>query len=143
MILTGKCKGLTGKVIKSLPRQSKVVVEGMNMLKRHQRPRKEGQKGQIIDKQHPIAASKVMLADAKKAKDGTDIAVIKKATEDLSLAMQKIGEAMMSSSAKATEGQENGTNNPASPEGSAGNTDGSKPSDSSTGEGNVRDAETK
>jgi large subunit ribosomal protein L24 len=62
MILTGKCKGLTGKVIKSLPRESKVVVEGMNMLKRHQRPRKEGQKGTIVDKAMPIHVSNVMLA---------------------------------------------------------------------------------
>lgn len=61
-ILTGKCKGMTGKVIKSLPREAKVVVEGINVLKRHQRPRKEGQKGTIIEKAMPIHISNVVLA---------------------------------------------------------------------------------
>ncbi len=70
IILTGKCKGMSGKVIASLPRESKVVVEGINMLKRHQRPRKEGQKGTIVDKAMPIHVSNVALASgaAPKAK---------------------------------------------------------------------------
>jgi large subunit ribosomal protein L24 len=38
-----------------------VVVEGVGMRKKHQKPRREGQKGQIIDKQFPIHASNVML----------------------------------------------------------------------------------
>jgi molecular chaperone DnaK len=69
----------------------------------------------------------------KGVKDGEDIEAIKTATSALSTEMQKIGEALM----KAQQA------NPASDASSAGNPDGSNPSDSSTGEGNVRDAETK
>jgi large subunit ribosomal protein L24 len=60
-------KGKTGKVVKALPALGLVVVEGVGIKHKHQRPRRPGEKGQVLDKQHPIAASKVMLADAKKA----------------------------------------------------------------------------
>jgi len=69
----------------------------------------------------------------KGVKDGEDIEAIKNATSALSTEMQKIGEAMMSSSAKTTEGQEGETKQ----------TPDQNPGDSTTGEGNVRDAETK
>ena len=68
IILAGKNKGMTGKVIKSLPRENKVIVEGVNMLKRHQRPRKEGQKGTVVDKAMPIHVSNVALASDVSAK---------------------------------------------------------------------------
>ena len=45
-----------------------VVVAGVGMRKKHQKPRREGQKGQIIDKQHAIHASKVMNTAAEKQK---------------------------------------------------------------------------
>jgi large subunit ribosomal protein L24 len=60
-ILAGKEKGKTGKVLKALPKEDKVIVMGLNKLKRHQKPRKEGQKGQIIDKEMPIHVSNVAL----------------------------------------------------------------------------------
>ncbi len=66
IILKGKDKGKTGKVIKSLPRESKVIVAGINTVKKHERPRKQGQKGQVVDKPMPIHVSNVALADAKK-----------------------------------------------------------------------------
>ncbi|MBI4155688.1 MAG: 50S ribosomal protein L24 [Candidatus Zambryskibacteria bacterium] len=59
IILTGKDKGKTGTVIKSLPKENKIIVSGVNVLKRHQKPRKSGEKGQIIDKTMPIDASNV------------------------------------------------------------------------------------
>ncbi|MBU6231258.1 MAG: 50S ribosomal protein L24 [Patescibacteria group bacterium] len=59
VILSGDDKGKTGKVVKAFPRENKVVVEGVNMAKKHQRPRAEGQKGQVIEMAMPIAASKV------------------------------------------------------------------------------------
>jgi large subunit ribosomal protein L24 len=61
IILTGKDKGKTGKVIKSFPRDNKVVIEGLNLVKKHQRPRKEGQKGQVIDQAMPIHVSNVAI----------------------------------------------------------------------------------
>ena len=61
IILTGKDKGKTGKVLKSMPRDNKILVEGLNLVKKHQRPRKEGQKGQVIDQAMPIHVSNVAL----------------------------------------------------------------------------------
>ena len=60
VILAGNEKGKTGKVLKVFPQTGMVVVEGVGMIKKHQKARREGQKGQIIEKQHPIQASKVM-----------------------------------------------------------------------------------
>jgi len=57
IVLTGKDKGKTGTVTKSIPKENKVVVSGINMLKVHQKARKSGEKGQIIDKAMPINVS--------------------------------------------------------------------------------------
>ena len=68
VVLSGVDKGKSGKIVEVFPRKNLVVVEGVGMKHKHQKPKREGQRGQIIDKQHPIAASKVMLADRKKEK---------------------------------------------------------------------------
>jgi large subunit ribosomal protein L24 len=60
-IRSGADKGKTGKVISVFPKEGLVVVEGVGMRTKHQKPRRAGQKGQIVQKQHPIAASKVTL----------------------------------------------------------------------------------
>ena len=65
IVLTGKDKGKTGTVTKAMPKEGKVVVSGFNVLKVHQKPRKGGEKGQIIDKTMPINASNVKLAEKK------------------------------------------------------------------------------
>jgi len=49
LITAGKDKGRTGKIIKALPKELKVLVEGINLRKKHVRPRKEGEKGQIVE----------------------------------------------------------------------------------------------
>lgn len=66
VILSGNDKGKTGKVIEAFPKAGLVLVEGINMKKKHQRPRKQGQKGQIVDRAMPVDASKVRKADAPK-----------------------------------------------------------------------------
>ncbi len=68
IVITGKDKGKTGKVVKSFPRIGKVVVEGINLRKRHEKPRKQGQKGQVIDVASPISVSNVSLIDPKTKK---------------------------------------------------------------------------
>jgi large subunit ribosomal protein L24 len=65
IVIAGKDRGATGKVIEAFPREESVMVEGVNIRKRHQRARREGQKGTIIDKTHPVHVSNVMLADPK------------------------------------------------------------------------------
>ena len=68
LVTAGKDKGKTGRVIRTEPGRRRVFVEGLNMVKRHQRPRsvREAQKGQtggIIEKEGPIDVSNVMLVD--------------------------------------------------------------------------------
>lgn len=62
-ILSGDDRGKTATVARVLPKQGKVVVEGMNMVKKHERSRREGGKGQIIDLAMPMHASKVAKVD--------------------------------------------------------------------------------
>ncbi len=59
VVITGKDKGKTGKVAKAFPRLDMVLVPGINVHKRHRRPTREGQKGQIIEMAHPIHVSNV------------------------------------------------------------------------------------
>lgn len=61
-VITGKDKGKTGKVLKSFPREDKVVVEGINLKKRHEKPKQQGKKGQVVDTAHPIHVSNLKKA---------------------------------------------------------------------------------
>lgn len=65
-ILSGNDKGKSGKVTAAFPKLGKVIVEGVGMRVKHQKPRVAGQAGQIIEKQHPISASKVALKNKAK-----------------------------------------------------------------------------
>jgi large subunit ribosomal protein L24 len=56
-IIAGKDKGKSGKVLRALPSADQLIVEGVNISKRHQKPTKSNQKGQIIDKTMPIHIS--------------------------------------------------------------------------------------
>lgn len=49
LITTGKDRGRTGKVSRALPREGGILVEGINLKKKHVRPKREGEKGQIVD----------------------------------------------------------------------------------------------
>jgi large subunit ribosomal protein L24 len=69
LVTGGKDRGKTGRILRTEPRKQRVYVEGLNIIKRHQRPRsiKDTQKGAeaggIIEKEGPIHVSKVMLLD--------------------------------------------------------------------------------
>jgi large subunit ribosomal protein L24 len=65
VVISGEEKGKRGKVLRALPRKGRVVVEGINILKRHRKARQEGEESQIVEFPGPIAASKVMLIDPK------------------------------------------------------------------------------
>ncbi|MBP9711705.1 MAG: 50S ribosomal protein L24 [Candidatus Pacebacteria bacterium] len=58
-VLAGKDKGKTGTIARVLVKENKVVVEGINMMKKHQKPRKSGEKGSMINMAMPIHASNV------------------------------------------------------------------------------------
>ena len=68
-ILAGKDKGKEGKVIKTLKLQNKVVVEGINVAKKHSKPRTTEDKGGIIDIEVPIHVSNVKVIGEKKVKE--------------------------------------------------------------------------
>ena len=68
LVLAGKDKGKTGKVLKTLAKQNKVVVEGINISKRHVKPRTNQDNGGIFDIEMPIHVSNVKLVDKKEAK---------------------------------------------------------------------------
>lgn len=62
-VLTGKFRGKEGEVMSVQPKSGKVLVEGVNVAKRHQKPTRAMQQGGIIDKVMPIDVSNVALID--------------------------------------------------------------------------------
>ncbi|MGH9298046.1 MAG: 50S ribosomal protein L24 [Acidimicrobiales bacterium] len=60
-VLQGKDKGKIGEVMRALPRDERVIVEGVNIAKRHQRPTRNTMQGGIIDKDMPIHVSSVAI----------------------------------------------------------------------------------
>jgi large subunit ribosomal protein L24 len=61
MVVTGKDKGKSGKVLRVLPEKQRVLVENLNVVKRHTRPSQANKEGGIIEKEAPIAISNVQL----------------------------------------------------------------------------------
>ena len=65
VVLTGRDKGKQGKVLVAEPKAGKVIVEGVNVASKHQKPRKQGEEGGIIKVETPIYACKVMVVCPK------------------------------------------------------------------------------
>ena len=70
VLISGKDAGKHGRVVRTEPKKGRVYVEGLNMIKRHERPRsqtdlKNPQAGGIVEKEGPINVSNVMLLDPK------------------------------------------------------------------------------
>lgn len=61
VMLGGKDRGKKGKILSVSPRDRKIVVEGLNLIKKHTRARQQGQKGQIISKERFVSSSSVAL----------------------------------------------------------------------------------
>jgi large subunit ribosomal protein L24 len=92
IVIAGKDKGKKGKVVKALPKEDKVIVEGVNMKKKHQRPNRKGLKGEVISFAAPIHVSNVMIEDPKTKKpsrvgynmvNGKKVRVAKKSGSDI------------------------------------------------------------
>lgn len=92
VVLSGKDRGKKGKILQALPKKDKVIVEGINKIKRHTKPNQNVPKGGIISKEAPMYASKVMVVCpacskptrvAKKLVDGKMVRVCKKCGEPL------------------------------------------------------------
>ena len=88
VVLSGKDKGREGVVMRALPVRQKVIVEGINLARRHQKPRSAEQPGGIIDKAMPIHVSNVAVLSPQDGKatrvgyrllpDGTKVRVCKR-----------------------------------------------------------------
>ena len=68
VVIAGKERGKTGTIVRVLRSENLVVLDGLNMAKRHRRPTAQNRKGQIVDRAMPIHASNVMIADPKTGK---------------------------------------------------------------------------
>jgi large subunit ribosomal protein L24 len=73
-IISGKDKNKTGKVLKVFPKRSKVLIEGLNLYKKHVKPKREGEKGETVLVPRPIDVSNILLicgACGKAVKSGS------------------------------------------------------------------------
>jgi len=61
LITKGKDKGKKSKVVRAFPKTMQVLVEGLNLKKIHKRPRKEGEKGQVVEVASPLSVAKLKL----------------------------------------------------------------------------------
>ncbi|MBW4683373.1 50S ribosomal protein L24 [Microcoleus sp. FACHB-672] len=64
-VIAGKDKGKVGEILQTLPRESKVVIKGVNVKTKHVKPQQEGESGKIINYEAPIHSSNVMLYSNK------------------------------------------------------------------------------
>ncbi len=68
MVIAGKAKGASGAITQVFVKQDKVIIDGVNMGKRHRKPTQQARSGQIISKPMPIHVSNVMIVDSKTGK---------------------------------------------------------------------------
>ena len=65
VVIAGNYKGKTGKILKVFPKKNRIIVEGVNIRKRHTKPSQQNPQGGIVEKELPIDASNVMVIDPK------------------------------------------------------------------------------
>jgi large subunit ribosomal protein L24 len=91
-VISGKDKGKTGVVLTALPKKERVLVEGVNIVKKHTKPNQANPQGGIVSQEAAIHVSNVMLLDPKsgeptrvgyKVEDGKKVRVAKKSGEKL------------------------------------------------------------
>ena len=68
MVIAGKARGTTGTIVRALPQKDLVVIEGVNMVKKHRRANQQNRSGQIVEKAMPIHVSNVQILDPKGGK---------------------------------------------------------------------------
>jgi len=92
IVISGKDKGKQGVILQALPKKNRVIVEGINIVKKHAKPSQANPQGGIIDMEAPIHVSNVMPLDPKtneptrigyKIEDGKKVRIAKKSGEVL------------------------------------------------------------
>lgn len=92
-IISGAWRGKTGKVVRIVAGEDRLVVEGVNLRKKHTRPRKQGQKGQVVEFPAPLQISNVQMVCAKCGKS-TRLGMISGAGEKKRRVCKKCGEVL-------------------------------------------------
>lgn len=91
VVISGKDRGKEGTVSRVMPSKNMVIVDGINVVKKHQKPRQANQQGGIIDRDMPIHVSNVMVVQGGKPtrvgykidKDGSKVRVAKKSGKEI------------------------------------------------------------
>ncbi len=99
IVVAGNYKGKTGKILKVFPKKNRVIIEGVNIRKRHTKPNQQYPNGGIIEKEMPIDASNVMLVDPKtnkKTRVGYKVIVDDKTGKRKSVRITKVSNEMLS-----------------------------------------------
>ena len=84
-VISGKAKGKTGKIMSVFKDSNRVIVEGVNMGKKHQRPSQDDQKGGIMDREQPIHISNIMLV----GKSNDPVRVVRREVEGKRVRVEK------------------------------------------------------
>ncbi|WP_042145409.1 50S ribosomal protein L24 [Paucisalibacillus sp. EB02] len=92
IVISGKDRGKTGTILEAYPKKERVLVEGVNMIKKHAKPSQENPQGGILNQEAPIHVSNVMPVDPKsghptrigyEVRDGKKVRIAKKSGEAL------------------------------------------------------------
>jgi large subunit ribosomal protein L24 len=68
IVIAGKNRGESGTIVRAFPKENQILIDGINIVKRHRRATQQNQKGQIVEQSTPIHASNVQLIDPKTGK---------------------------------------------------------------------------
>ena len=99
LVISGNFKGKTGKVLKVFPKENRVIVEGVNIRKRHSKPTQQNPQGGIVEKEAPINVSNVMVIDPKSGEAtriGKKIIIDDKTGKKTSVRVSKVSGEMLS-----------------------------------------------
>jgi large subunit ribosomal protein L24 len=98
IVISGNYKGKTGKVLKVFPSEKRVIIEGVNLRKRHTKANQKNPQGGILEKEAPIHSSNVMLVDPKTnepTKIGAKIIIDEKTGKKRSVRVSKVSGEML------------------------------------------------
>lgn len=98
VVISGNYKGKTGKVLKVFPSDNRLIIEGVNLRKRHTKPSQKNTQGGIIEKEAPIHVSNVMILDPKTneaTKIGTKIIIDDKTGKKKNVRISKVSGEML------------------------------------------------
>lgn len=98
MVISGNDRGKTGKVLKVFPKEQRIIIEGVNLRKRHRKPSQRNPQGGIIENEAPIHISNVMILDPKTnepTRIGSKIIIDEKTGKKKIVRISKISDEML------------------------------------------------